>query len=191
MKSFFKEAVRTFKTSGTIRPSSKYLIRASLSGINFEKARVIVEFGSGDGCFTTAIAEKMHPDAQLFSFEVNPAFYNFCKTRFSGQPQVHIINHSAIDFDEVMQEAGIPRIDYVVSSLPLALLKDDMVRAMLEKVTRYLSPGGKFIQYQYSPQKYLLLKKYFERVQLKVSLRNLPPAIVYTCSNPGRTAKRR
>ena len=189
MKSFFQEAVKTLKTSGTVRPSSRYLIRNSLKSINFDRARVILEFGSGDGCFTAAIAEKMHPDARLFSFEVNPSFFQHCEVRFAGQPQIQLLNHSAVDFDEILQLEGIPRVDYVVSSLPLSLLKEEMVRTMLEKVARYLHPDGEYIQYQYSPEKYLLLKKYFDKVEVKVSLRNFPPALIYTCSNPGRTGQ--
>jgi phospholipid N-methyltransferase len=189
MKSFFQEAIRTLKTSGTIRPSSKYLIKKSLKSINFDKARVILEFGSGDGCFTDALAEKMHPDAVLFSFEVNPSFFRHCANRFAGRSNLRMLNHSAVDFDEILQAEGIPRVDYVVSSLPLSLLKEEMVREMLEKVTRYLHPDGKYIQYQYSPEKYLLLKKYFDKVEVKVSLRNLPPALIYTCSNSGRTGQ--
>ena len=191
MKSFFKEALKTWKTSGTIRPSSRFLIHACLKNINFEEARTILEFGSGDGCFTEALAASLHEDAILYSFEVNPSFFQHCSTRFQEYPNVQILNHSAIDFNDILEEKGIAQVDYVVSSLPLSLLREDMVRTMLDRVTRYLRPGGLFIQYQYSPEKYLLFRKYFDRVEVELSLRNLPPAIVYKCSNKVVSGKKR
>ena len=190
MKSFFKEAVRTLKTSGTVRPSSKYLIRACIKNINFEEAKTVLEFGTGDGCFTREIAARLRADAVLYSFEVNPSFFDYCNKQFAPLANVHILNHSAIDFDTILGEEGITQVDYVVSSLPLSLLKEDMVRNMLGKVTRYLRPGGLFIQYQYSPEKYFLLKKYFDKVEIELSVRNLPPAVVYKCSNKARVGQK-
>ncbi|WCC42260.1 hypothetical protein PJJ26_12605 [Tenacibaculum finnmarkense] len=42
---FFKEAVKNYKTSGTVAPSSKYLANKMLREIDFSKANVIIELG--------------------------------------------------------------------------------------------------------------------------------------------------
>jgi len=70
MDSFFKEAILSFKTSGTIRPSSKYLIHACLKDIDFERAENIIEFGAGNGCITSEIISRKRKGANLYSFEL-------------------------------------------------------------------------------------------------------------------------
>ncbi|MEZ4987713.1 MAG: rRNA adenine N-6-methyltransferase family protein, partial [Saprospiraceae bacterium] len=81
MKSFFLEAIKAISTSGTIRPSSKYLIAKCLNSFEFEHADVILEFGTGDGCFTEQILKRMGSKGRLISFEVNPVFCKYTAKR--------------------------------------------------------------------------------------------------------------
>ena len=56
---FFKEAVKNYKTSGTIIPSSRYLANKMLNEIDFTTAEVIVELGPGNGAITHHILNKI------------------------------------------------------------------------------------------------------------------------------------
>ena len=56
---FFKESIKSMKTSGSIAPSSKYLIQKCLKNVNFDKAEVILEFGVGDGVITEEILKRL------------------------------------------------------------------------------------------------------------------------------------
>ena len=67
---FFKEAVKNYKTSGTVVPSSKYLANKMLKDIDFSSAKLIVELGPGNGVITHDILKKLSPDATLICFEL-------------------------------------------------------------------------------------------------------------------------
>lgn len=183
MDSFFKEAIGSFKTSGTFKPSSRHLIRNCLKDIDFSTAKTILEFGTGDGCFTRELSRKMSPRATLFSFEVNPAFHAYAAKKFKSHQNVTILDHSALEFDQVLRDHAVQQVDYVISSLPLSLFKKSDTKILLYKVCQYLKKGGHFIQYQYSLSNYLQLRRAFNVIDIDLTLRNLPPAFVYTCSN--------
>ena len=51
--------IKSFKTSGTITPSSKVLIKTLLAPIDFTSARCLIELGPGTGCVTRSILERM------------------------------------------------------------------------------------------------------------------------------------
>ncbi|MGH1388034.1 class I SAM-dependent methyltransferase [Kordia sp.] len=181
MKSFFKEALSTIKTSGTIKPSSKYLIDNCLKDINFKEAKTILQFGSGEGCFTAELLSRMSEHTELFTYEINSQFYTHCANRFLPQDNLHLLNSSALEFEEVLNKECINKVDCIVSTLPLALFKNTEVKNLLNKVYKYLNKNGVYIQYQYSLKSYRELKKTFDKVDLSFTLMNVPPAFVYTC----------
>lgn len=169
------------KTTGTIKPSSKHLIQNLLSGIDFSRAACIVEFGPGDGCITEALVEKLKPGSRILSLEINEAFHGLCTDKFAGQDQIGIYMHSAFDFDQLLKAEGIDQVDYFVSSLPLSFFDNKDTRDLLGKAKRHLAPHGAFVQYMYSLHKYRLLRQSFDRVQIRFTLRNIPPAFVFHC----------
>lgn len=183
MKSFFKVAINSLKTSGTIKPSSKYLIKSCLKDIDFEKAKTIIEFGTGNGCFTKELVSLMPTHCRLYSFEINPKFHSFSKNRFAQHQNVEIFNMSALDFDQILEAQNIDSVDYIISSLPLTLFKTTDAQILINKVRKHLKQKGLFVQYQYSLSRYSLLKKNFNNVQLRFTMINLPPAFVYTSTN--------
>jgi len=182
MESFFKEAIGSLKTSGTVKPSSKYLIRNCLKGIDYSRAETIIEFGTGNGCFTREIAKNMRPNTSLYSFEVNQKFHAYSSREFQTQKNVQILNRSALDFDKVLREDSVSQVDYIISSLPLTLFKKSDTQTILSKVSTYLKKEGCFVQYQYSLSNYLQLRRAFDAIHIGVTIRNFPPAVIYTCS---------
>ena len=183
MKSFFKEALSTIKTSGTIRQSSKQLINKCLKDFNFNETSIILEFGAGDGCFTDELLNSFNSHSTLFSFEINETFHSYCKKKFNHQSNFHLIKESALDFDKTLKSHNIDKVDYIVSSLPLQLFSDKDIEKLLQKVKKYLNVGGMFVQYQYSLGKYNTIKNIFPKTNLNFTLINLPPAFVYKCYN--------
>jgi phospholipid N-methyltransferase len=67
------------RTTGSIIRSSKYLCKAMIKPIDFNKANVIVELGAGDGVLTHYILNRMKPQAKLLCFEINPKFCEVLK----------------------------------------------------------------------------------------------------------------
>lgn len=172
--------IRSFKTSGTITPSSRVLIKALLAPIDFQTARCIVELGPGTGCVTRAILERMHPECVLICFEVNSDFVE--QLAAIEDSRLHVVNLCASSIRTALDELGIAEVDHIVSSLPLALIDDAVVKNILESVRSNLCEGGRFLQYQYSLRNYAELKPIFKNVKLDFTFRNMPPAFVYECT---------
>lgn len=182
MKLFAKEALASIKNIGAIAPSSKYLVNNIVKHIDFGENQVVLEFGPGNGAITKQILKKLPASSKLISLEINTSFFNHCKNQFSTYQNFQVHNHSAIEFDTLLAQLQIEKIDYLVSSLPLAIIPESELKIMFEKVPNYLINDGSFLQYQYSLNKYKYLKEVFDEVKLGFTPINLPPAFVYKCS---------
>jgi phospholipid N-methyltransferase len=181
MKSFFSEALKSIKTTGSIKPSSKYLVKDCLKGLQLEKAQTIIEFGPGNGCITEEIVNNIPRSTHLYSFEINPVFFNYCNGKFTSFENVQILNKSALELDIVLKEMSIEKVDYIISSLPFTLLKESEKISLLNMIQLNLKKNGVFVQYQYSLGSYKELKNFFSRVEVDLTLRNMPPAFIYKC----------
>ena len=171
--------IRNIKTTGTIAPSSNVLIKRLLAPIDFDTAKSIVELGPGNGCVTRTLLERMRPDCDLICLELNNEFAE--NLRLVGDPRLHVFNACASSIREILSEVGVAELDYVVSSLPLALIDNVVVQAILNSIGSNLKAGGRFLQYQYSLANYSDVKPLFSDVKLGFALRNMPPAFVYDC----------
>lgn len=172
--------IRSIRTSGTITPSSNRLIRRLLSSIDFSTARCIVELGPGNGCVTRALLDRLHPDSILICLEVNKKFAT--KLMELNDSRLRIYTACASSIRQILDELDIHQVDHVVSSLPLALIDDEVVTSILTSVGANLREGGQFLQYQYSLKNYSDVKPIFKDVKVKFTLRNMPPAFVYECT---------
>ena len=181
MSLFFREALKTLKSSGTISPSSKYLIRDCLKGLDISKKNLILEFGAGDGCFTKEILGRMRKDAKLISFEINDYFFNHCKNIFQDESNLTIHKKSALEFPEIINTIPDNTVDLIISSLPLSLFDSSEITQLFRQIKKYLRQDGCFVQYQYSIGKYWLLKKEFHEVKIDYTILNIPPALSFQC----------
>lgn len=173
---FIRGFLKNWREVGSIIPSSRFLTSKMLEPIDFEKARVIVELGPGLGCITNKILENINKDARLIVFEINP---DFCRELEKNKDnRLAIFNVSALDMAYHLKEI---KADYVISGIPLSTLADDSRLLLLKTIKNILSEGGVYIQFQYSLGAYKKLKSLFEKVVLKFTLFNTPPAFVYQC----------
>ncbi|NRA11736.1 MAG: methyltransferase domain-containing protein [Crocinitomicaceae bacterium] len=176
--SFIKQFFKDKQMVGAVAPSSRFLGRKMLENINFDKAKLIIELGPGNGIFTDIILQKMAPDAKLIVFELNEDFYKALSGRVSD-PRVEILHESAEFMGKYIPE-GV-EADCVVSSLPLMVLPEVLRVNIVNTSHKVLKPKGQYIQFQYSLQSKKLLKSIFSTVSIKFTARNIPPAFVYTC----------
>ena len=178
-KEFFKQFLKDGKHVGSILPSSRSLAKKMVSIVDFQNANCIVEFGPGEGCITRQIIKRMGPETQLFSIERNEHFID----RFLqiDDPRVHIIHDSAENFPHHLAHKGFSQADYIISSLPLTNFPVPVKDQILSHTVKGLSPGGVFMQYQYSTTAFKMLKRKFSKVKMGYLLLNIPPAFVYTC----------
>ena len=182
MKLFVKEVVNSIKHICAIAPSSRYLANNIIKHINFEDNQVIMEFGSGNGAITKQILKQMPSSSRLISLEINDPFLKHCQDKFKVYNNFEIYNHSAIEFDSLLKQLEIEKVDYLISSLPLAILPKADLDVLFKKIPQYLINDGSFVQYQYSLNKYKFLKSVFDNVTLGFTPINLPPAFIYKCT---------
>lgn len=177
---FITEVFKSGGTIGALSPSSSFLAEKMLKPIHFDEAKCIVEFGPGTGVFTTKLLEKMSPDSKLLAFEINPVFLEELKT--IQDDRLIVINDSAEKIDHYLTLHHLEKADYIVSSLPFAMIPDEVVDAILKNSIEALAPKGKYIQFQYSLNALSKLKAIYSKVKINFTFLNLPPAFVFTCS---------
>lgn len=173
---FFKEFLSDKKSVGAIAPSSKFLAKKMTDPIDFHEAKLIVEFGPGTGKITRALLDEMTSDCKLLAFEINDSFID--KLKEIKDDRLKIVNDSAQNIGAHMNGQ---KVDYVVSSLPLAVIPDDVKDEIVTEAMKYLKPEGQYIQFQYSLNDRKLLKDNFAEVKVDFAAINLPPAFVYKC----------
>jgi phospholipid N-methyltransferase len=174
---FFKRFLKRPFQIASIIPSSKALVERVADKIDFDRARVIAEYGPGEGVHSREIARRMRPDAQLLLFELDAALSRDLQRQFSDDPRVHVINDNAARLPAALHARGIEACDYIVSGIPFSILQIDKKRALLQQTHDALAPGGRFIIYQVTNE----LKqhaKIFEHAESEYFLQNIPPMFI-------------
>ncbi len=91
---------------GSLIPSSRFLVNDVLNQVDWNKARVIVEYGPGVGTMTQEILKRMRPDAVLLALELNEEFVNFLHEEIVD-PRFHAVHASASDVRKVLAKPWI------------------------------------------------------------------------------------
>ena len=183
---FFKTFLTDPMHVGALLPSGAALAHQITEPIDYEKAKVIVEFGPGTGVFTKRLLEKKRKDARLIAFEINPDMADFIAENFPG---VELVRGSAETLDEWLEKEKIPSVDAIVSGLPFANFPPAVQARILDGAAAALKPGGVFIGFTYyhsnvmpTTRRYRArLKKTFARVTRLPVMKNVPPAYVMRC----------
>ena len=174
---FFKRFLKRPFQIASIVPSSKALVERVADKIDFERARVIAEYGPGEGVHSREIARRMRPDCQLLLFEIDADFSRDLQRQFRNDPRVYVINDNAARLPLELRRRGIDWCDYIVSGIPFSILKIDKKRALLRQTHDALAPGGRFIIYQVTNE----LKqhaKIFDHAESEYFLQNIPPMFI-------------
>lgn len=176
-RNFLKQFWKDKQMVGAISPSTRFLGEKMLENIDFDNVRSIVELGPGTGVFTDLIIERLRPDARLYIFELNEAFHQSLEKRIKDE-RVSVIHDSA---EFISKYTGEVPVDVIVSSLPLMVFPDDLRKRVIQESFNILKRKGKYVQFQYSLQSKKLLEATFTNVNVRFTLKNFPPAFVYTC----------
>ncbi len=177
---FLRESFRNLRLTGSVARSSRFLCKAMADAINPQDARVVVELGAGDGAITRFLLNRISPEARLYVFEINPVFVEKLKNTLQD-PRICILPESAENMGVFFSEREIESVDYIVSAIPFALLPEDLAENIVRACHQWLRPGGKFIQYHYSPHLFGLYKQRFGNIKVHFVPWNIPPAFVVSC----------
>lgn len=165
---------------GWMLPSSPFVVNEVLKQIDWDGARVIVEYGPGLGTFTKEILRRMRPDAVLIAFETNDEFHHFLRGSLRD-PRLRLLHESAMEIESVLARMDLPHADYVISGIPFKMLPNASREALVRKTHAALRPDGHFLVYQLSGAVRPHLRKVFGRVREDFELLNILPARLFYC----------
>jgi phospholipid N-methyltransferase len=180
---FFRNFFRHPRMLGSIIPSSRFLIKQLLEPIDWDKARVIVEYGPGVGGITHEIVRRMRPDARLIAIEMNPEFVTFLRGTLVDE-RFQVVEGSAADVMQILQNFGYSKADYIISGIPLGSMPPTIREPILRNTREALAGSGSFFVFQFTTRVLPDLRRCFGYVKRKFEPLNVLPAHLFFCQ-PG------
>lgn len=175
----FSKFLRQGTAIASVAPSSRFLARSILKGIDFDTAQCIVELGAGTGPITKELLKRAKPHTRVIVVEREP---DFCARLRKHFPHADIAQADARDLDQLLDERGIDKACHVISGLPLPSFPADLRDGVIAASARRLRENGTFRQLTNMPYVYWkLYRNYFEDVKFRLVPLNLPPGGVYVC----------
>jgi phospholipid N-methyltransferase len=162
---------------GSAVPSSPFLARRIAGFLPRLPKGYVVELGAGTGAITSALLDRGIPANKIISVERSANMVKLLHRRF---PSVNIILGDAAELRVLLNAClsdGPGEISYVVSSLPLRSLPENVVHSIVKEIQHVLHKDGKLLQYTYdlrrTPHRSL---SGFKRRYTTVVWANFPPA---------------
>lgn len=172
---FIKIAVKDYKKVGAVTITSQHTIKRVLKVLKPEY-KYIVEYGAGNGVITKELLKALPADGKLIAIELNgQLFGELSKIK---DPRLKAVHGDVLSESKDFSQLGLPRLDAVISSLPLALLSGKQREQLIENTYQGLVYGGRFIVCQYTLIVLPVLKNKFKKVSYSLEVRNLLPYFV-------------
>lgn len=179
---FARNFFRHPRMLGSIVPSSRFLIQRLLRPIDWEQARLIVEYGPGVGGITAEILRRMRPDALLIAIEMNPEFASFLQKSLVDV-RLHVVEDSAVRVKEILQRFGHSKADYIISGVPLGSMPKALREPILRNTVEVLEAGGSFFVFQFTTRILPDLRRFFGFVKCSFEPLNILPARLFFCQD--------
>ncbi len=173
---FFRTFLRSGKTTGSIWPSSRFLIRRLLEYADFSKIDTVVEVGPGTGGFTREILKKLPNHGVLLAIEFDESMAESLRSTHDNRLMVH--HGSAFDINQIAHTHLNRKPQLIVSSLPLSNFPEEC-NAFIQDCHNLLADGGLYLQYHYSKKLRTLYSEHFHVVNYGFEWLNIPPAYCY------------
>jgi ubiquinone/menaquinone biosynthesis C-methylase UbiE len=103
------------------------------------------EFGSGDGAFTLALAELLHPDGTIFSVDINERALNQQRKEMQEQFPDLEVHYLTADFTKPLD---LPSLDGILMANALHYIKEK--ESFISKIRTYLKSNGRFLIVEYN-----------------------------------------
>ncbi|PVZ08480.1 phospholipid N-methyltransferase [Actinomycetospora cinnamomea] len=187
---FLSSAVRSPAVIGAVAPSGRALSDLLASVVPADGRPVVVELGPGTGVVSGAVRRRLPLGGRHLAVEIDPGMVEHLR---GTRPWLEVVQGDAADLQKLLADAGVDRVDAVVSGLPWTLFPENAQRGIIEQVTRVLAPGAPFTTFAYSHVRVLptqrrfraVLEEAFSEVRVTPTVwRNLPPALAYQCRHP-------
>ncbi|GAA2352681.1 methyltransferase domain-containing protein [Saccharopolyspora halophila] len=189
-RTFLERAVRNPGAVGAVAPSSPALARAMAGVVPRTGSPTVVELGPGTGALSGAIADRLPAAGRHLAIELDDGMVEHLRTRL---PWLEVIQGDASELGSLLADAGVDRVDAVVSGLPWSIFPARLQHEILRQVGGALAPGGAFTTFAYTHALGMAGARQFRR-RLDVCFdevltshtvwRNVPPARTYVCRRP-------
>jgi phosphatidylethanolamine/phosphatidyl-N-methylethanolamine N-methyltransferase len=175
---FGTELLNNPRPMGSAVPSSRFLARRIARLLPKSPRGYVIELGAGTGAITAALLNRGIPHDRILSVERSETMVRLLKRRF---PDLNVALGDAAELRSLLATVFEKQIEvsYVVSSLPLRSLPENVVANILREVELVLHKDGKLLQYTYDLRKttHHALSG-FKRRYTSVVWANFPPARV-------------
>ena len=177
---FLRRFVTCPRAVGSVLPSSRYLVKSMVTGINWNTVGSVAELGAGTGVITDAIDHSRSGQSRFLCFERDEDMRRDPEDRYRSVT----VCDDAFALRSTLQKEQLPGLDCVVSGLPLFNFPDAVRRSLLVDIHRSLNPGGVFVAFQYTRLIKPFLVSIYDDMETQFVWANLPPAFVYLCKKP-------
>jgi phosphatidylethanolamine/phosphatidyl-N-methylethanolamine N-methyltransferase len=133
---------------GAIAPTSRTAARALARSVPEVARPVVLELGAGTGAITRVLCERVPDGGRVIAIESDLDLAEYVR---EAVPDAEAECADARELEAVLDGAGVDRVDAVVSSLPLTLMRPDARSAVLRAAARRLHPDGEFVTITYQP----------------------------------------
>lgn len=175
----------------SVTPTSQYGIKKLLSGIDFPKCNLIVEYGPGGGVITKVLLSKTPPHCKIVAIEQNKDFANTLRSEVQDERLI-VVNDSAEFVSRILDslhregEITTSKADHIISGIPFSMFPVDLKERILSSTKNALKQNGSFLVYQFllslSAGKNDIKRKirdFFDISRSVVELRNVPPLRIF------------
>ncbi|GAA2809376.1 class I SAM-dependent methyltransferase [Saccharopolyspora taberi] len=187
---FVARAVRKPSTVGAVLPTSRHVAKAVSVVVPSAGNPVVLELGPGTGALSGAIRDRLPEGGRHLAVEIDPVMVGYLRRT---KPWLEVIEGDAADLRKLLAEAGVTRVDAVISSIPWTLLPPRTQRQLLAEAGAALKPDGVFTSVTYlttlwraATREFIRnLDETFDEVLPRSTVwRNVPPTRVYVCRRP-------
>ena len=165
---------------GSIIPSSRFLVERLLQQVEWNRTRVVVEYGPGVGNITREILKRLPPDAALIAIEMNKDFVRLLRDQ-NHDHRLKVVHGSAVNVRRVLKRFGHCGADYIISGIPYTTLPEDVRVHVMHESRAALNGGGALLIYQFTRAVLPYLRREFGDVRTDFEPLNVLPAQLFTC----------
>jgi phospholipid N-methyltransferase len=166
---------------GSVIPSSRILVKYLMKQVDWNRARLLVEFGPGVGTITREVLKRMRPDAVLLVIELNREFVQYLRSTIAD-PRLRVVQGSAADVRRILAEHDLPCADYIISSIPYSLMPAPQRQRIVSESRQALKAEGSLLVFQYNRTLLPCLRSSFSSVKLNFRLWNILPVLIFHCT---------
>ena len=158
-------------------PSSRYLVSAMISGVDWATTTSVAELGAGTGAITRAIEKSRLPGSRFYCFERDEDMRAELQRHYRD---VEFYSDACLLL-ETLRLDETRGLDCVISGLPFANFSRPVRDTLLKDIYASLNPGGVFLAFQYSRVLQPWLVSVYGELESRLVWANIPPAFVYLC----------